>query len=264
MDLVMPPESAALCEAFVASFAPYVEAAIESRGIERPPGWGAAVAEGRSWLDDALSSLLSEPLAQQRRSPLEVFQDALRFPTNAIAATGLEPARRDDAIRRALPGDHYDLAPASSQDLGDAAWRAHLAWGVAKAKDVAGAVGSGTTTPRPSRRPIVALVGTDLMDRSRIESVVHGVGLSFEVWRNPGAIAEGLESSRPVVVLVDLTHPAADEAIRGASSAGIRTFAFGPHVDDVALVRAQSLGATDAIARSRFFRRLPDLLPTQV
>ena len=33
----------------------------------------------------------------------------------------------------ALPGDVYDLAPASTRDLGDEVWALHLAWGAAKA-----------------------------------------------------------------------------------------------------------------------------------
>jgi hypothetical protein len=36
---------------------------------------------------------------------------------------------------------------------------------------------------------------------------------------------------------------------------------FGPHVDEFAMVRARSLGATAALARSRFFRDLAELLP---
>jgi hypothetical protein len=99
------------------------------------------------------------------------------------------------------------------------------------------------------------------MDRSRIEPVVRDAGLTLEVWRNPAAIDRGLAASRPVLVLVDLAHPAADDALRGAAAAGVRAYAFGPHVDDVALIRAQSLGAADALPRSRFFRRLPEIVP---
>ena len=40
--------------------------------------------------------------------------------------------------------------------------------------------------------------------------------------------------------------------------------AFGPHVDDLALVRARTLGAADALTRSAFFRNLARLLPTPV
>jgi len=263
----MNPASASLHAALVAAYEPYVRQAMVTRGLATPPAVVDAVQEGRVWLEGALHTLLALPFEAQRRSPLEVFQEALRFPTESIRETGVPPVLRDDAARRALPGDLYDLAPASSRDLGDSAWQAHLGWGVAKAKEVAGVVPAGAasppepTPPRPPRRPVVALVGADLMDRSRIEPAVLGAGLALEVWRNPAALEAGLAGPLPVVVLVDLTHPSADTAIREAAGAGIRTYAFGPHVDDIALGRARSLGATDAVARSRFFRTLPDLLP---
>jgi hypothetical protein len=57
----------------------------------------------------------------------------MRFPTRALAEAGTPPVRRDPAAVAALPGDLYDLAPASSRPLGDAAWEAHMAWGAAKA-----------------------------------------------------------------------------------------------------------------------------------
>jgi len=40
--------------------------------------------------------------------------------------------------------------------------------------------------------------------------------------------------------------------------------AFGPHVDDLALVRAGALGADRALPRSRFFKGIADLLPRRV
>ncbi len=133
---------------------------------------------------------------------------------------------------------------------------------MAKAKLVGGAVPQ-RGEPSDVRRPAVALVGTDLMDRSRIEGAVSGTGLKLELWRNPAAVDAGLDGVKPVLVLVDLNHGAADDAIRACAAAGVRCIAFGPHVDDIALVRAQSLGAADALPRSRFFKRLPELLPRQ-
>ena len=66
-----------------------------------------------------LGSLLRLPFREQRRSPLEVFQEAMRFPTAALDAAGTPPVSRDPAQETALPGDHHDLAPASSQALGE-------------------------------------------------------------------------------------------------------------------------------------------------
>jgi len=274
MEAATSQESSGIRDAFVAAYRPYTAGVLAARRIAPPPGWEEAIVAGEGWLSRELEILLDQPMHEQRRSPLEVFQEALAFPTDAIALTGRRPDVRDPAARRALPGDVYDLAPPSSQALGEDAWKAHLAWGVAKAKHVAGAVprpeapAAGTASPSAAesvpRRPVAALVGVDVMDRSRIEPAVKAAGLRLEVWRNPAAIDAGLDGPLPVVVLVDLAHPAADDALRSASSAGVRTFAFGPHVDDIALVRAKSLGAQDALARSRFFRRLPELLPRAV
>lgn len=90
---------------------------------------------------------------------------------------------------------------------------------------------------------VVAMVG-DLMDRSRIAAVL------------PEAIfitAAG-EAAEAAVVLVDLPrHGALIREIRAATPTA-RIVAFGPHVDDTAFAEALGAGATEAIARSRFFR----------
>jgi len=64
---------------------------------------------------------------------LELFQEALRFPTYALEQAGNQPVGRDEIATNALPGDRFGLAPASSRDLGEEAWMAHLSWGAAKA-----------------------------------------------------------------------------------------------------------------------------------
>ena len=45
---------------------------------------------------------------------------------------------RDEVTVNALPGDRYGLAPASSRELGDEVWEAHLRWGAAKAAALTG------------------------------------------------------------------------------------------------------------------------------
>ncbi len=117
-------------------------------------------------------------------------------------------------------------------------------WGAAKAAAVT--------------RPAVALLASNLLDRDRIERVVVARGLRLDPIR--GAAAVGGQ----VLVLVDLTDPAADETITAAAAAGVRTIGFGPHVDEFAMVRARSLGATLTMARSQFFRDLEGLLPDLV
>ncbi len=142
-----------------------------------------------------------------------------------------------ELFRQALEAAGLDDTP-----LGGDAHQAHLAWGVAKAQAFAS--------------PSVLYVGNDLMDRSKIAAAAEAAGLALRV-----AAGGDPDPAGAVRAFVDLSRPGADDAIRTLAAAGVATIAFGPHVDDVALVRARSLGADDALARSVFFRRLPELLP---
>lgn len=240
------PVSETLHAALVAAYGPYLREILHRRNIE-VPGVASALEEGRAWLDDALGTLFSLPLHRQSRGPLELFQDAVRFPTAALQEAGLAAVPRDEAARAALPGDLYDLAPTSSQALGEDAWGAHLAWGAAKAAGL---------------RPTVGLLSADLMDRSKIEPVVGAAGFRLIVWRSGSDLQP--DSSWPALALIDLSRNDADDAIRFLAAEGVRVIGFGPHVDDMAMVRARTLGAADAMPRSVFFRTLESLLPAPV
>lgn len=257
----MGPEAQKLRDALVASFPGFVRERIGAAGL---PAVDEAVAEATRFLDVALTDLLSRPLIDQMRSPLELVREALCIPTRALTDLGAEPVARDGQEQTLLPEDRYALAPATARDMSEEAWQAHMAWGVAKARDVAGMIPAAAAPERPSDRPVVALVSTDIMDRSKLSSLAEAAGYEMAVARNPAAFADLLGGRRPSVVFVDLTHASADEAIRAFAGAGIRTIAFGPHVDDVALARARSLGAREAVPRSRFFqdpgRFLPDVV----
>lgn len=262
----MPPDSyGERCEqvarAFSAAFVPYVEARLAARGLDPEP-IRDAIDAGRKQAADALAAWARRSPRNQRASPLELVREALLLPTAALAARGAEPVARDVEQVAALPGDHFDLAPATSRDLGDEAWQAHVAWGIARAGEVAGMV------PRPPSEEasgaFAALVATDLMDRTRIAETGSAAGCEVVVWRNPGAIEAGLGQRTPVVAFVDLTHAAANDAIRRLVAGGVRTIAYGPHVDDLAMAAAGALGAAEVLPRSRFFKRLPGLFPTLV
>ncbi len=232
-----------LADALTAAFRPHVARRLADRGIDAPEGFDGVLASGEAWLQTALDELLALPFERQRRGPLEVFQESMRFPTHALVAAGVAPVRRDPAAEAALPGDLFDMAPASSRQIGDDVWRAHLAWGVDKA--------------RAMSRPIVGVLSDDLLDTTRIEAVVSQAGYRAEVWRRVPEV----DARRPVVAFVDLSHREADDVIRAAASIGIRVIGYGPHVDDLSMVRARSLGASDAVARSRFFSSIPEWLP---
>lgn len=225
----MTPES----ERLIAEFTSGYEAFLHSIDPSLSAG---AVAEATARLRSELGSLLELPANEQRRSPLEVVR--------MVTAEVVEVA---------------EPRPAGSDELGEAARAAHIAWGIAKAEAVAGVVpGAGET----DRRARVVLVSGDLMDRTRIADVLDGAGLAMVPARNPAAVADVLSAGRrPVAAFVDLTHGAADSAIRDLAAAGVRVVAYGPHVDDLAMVRAKALGASEAVPRSRFFRDPAAYLP---
>jgi hypothetical protein len=258
----MSPEAARLRQALVEAFPGYMHRMIEERGLPEDPSVESAVAEGRDWLAEALDVLLGRPAVKQDRSPMQLFREALRIPTTALDQLGVAPVDRDPVDVALFPEDRYGFAPAGSQDLGEEPWRAHVEWGIAKAETVAGMV--PTVSSEPPGRPVSALVGMDLMDRSKIEAAAHLAGYNLTVLRNPAAVVAAIVERPPAVAFVDLTHRSADEAIRRLGDAGVRTIAFGPHVDDIALIRARSLGANDAVPRSRFFRDLSRWFPTPV
>ncbi len=122
-----------LHDVFVDAYRPYLEGRLAERGWERPAGWDEALEEGQRWLEGQLDELLALPPVRQGRGPLELFQEACAFPTGALVEAGFLPVARDPVAAGALPGDLFDLAPASSRLLGESAWMAHLEWGAAKA-----------------------------------------------------------------------------------------------------------------------------------
>ena len=235
----------ALHSAFVGAFGPYLKGILEERGLPALSDEVSALA-GR-WLDEHLADLLDLPYREQRRSPLEVVQEALSGPTAALSELGVKAPLRDPVSVAAMPGDTYGLAPASSAVLGEAAFEAHLAWGMAKAKALAPlvtGVGRG-----------VAVVSGDLMDISRFEDAANSAGMNVLVW------GKSEDPVRPVVAFVDITNPEAGEAIRVLAGEQVRVIAYGPHVDEDAMARAVALGASTVLPRSRLFRAIGDHLP---
>lgn len=259
----MTPEAERLHTALIAAYPEWVRSRLDQHGIVAPATMPSAIETGRRALARRLEVLLSREPSLQTETPLELFRAALSAPTEALALAGVAPVARDAAQRAALPDDAYDLAPGSSEELGEDVWAAHLAWGVAKAEAVAGMVPARPTPTGGGERPQAVLVSTDLMDRSKLQSVAEDAGFELVVARNPAAVADAVER-RPLIAFVDVTHPAADDAIRSLSSVTRRTIAFGPHIDDVALIRAKTLGAADAVPRSRFFSKLRAWFPTVV
>lgn len=249
--------------AFVEGYEGFVRRKVASLG-GGAAGLDDAIVAGRRQLESDFEEWRHLPATAQRASPLELFRNALRLPTEALLDAGHPTAVRDEGSTRSLPGDVFDLAPMSSKEIGERAWLAHVAWGLTRAEEVAGMVPASAAVAPSGAPPVAALVGTDLMDRSKLAAAAEQAGFELVVWRNPGAIARALAAAPPAVAFVDLTHPGANEAIERLVDAGVRTVAFGPHVDDIAMAGAGALGASEVLPRSRFFKRLPSLFPTVV
>lgn len=243
-----------LLNEFTAVYRPTMEERLAAGRFQLTNDVDEAISAGEDWLHEELEELLARPYREQTRSPLELFQDAARFPTGVLTATGTSPVERDHAAETALAGDRYGLAPASSHELTPDAWRAHLAWGAEKAQAMTVLV----------RRPLAGVYSRNLMDRSKIEVALKAEGFDPFLLRNAELVERAMSGKKPTVAFVDLEGPETDEVVRLLSSAGVRVIVYGPHVDDIGLQRAKSLGASDALPRSRFFGRIADYLPTIV
>lgn len=97
---------------------------------------------------------------------------------------------------------------------------------------------------------VVAYV-PDLMDRSKVAAAAPGATFVRAPADLPGAAA-GAD-----VVVVDLARPGVLDVL---ASIGARTVGFGAHVDDDLLGAAQLAGCDEVLPRSRFFRRLQELV----
>lgn len=257
------PSYSAACDAVVEAFLVAFPQHVRSRVAEIAPGIDIAGAmdQGLAWLTAELTQWAALPVADQRQGPLHIMQTAFAIPTQALEAAAVAPVERDVGAQQALPGDLYGLAPVSSRDLGEEAWRAHVAWGVAKAKVVVNAVPvpKGESTEAMA----VAAVTMNQADRASIHLVATGRGIPTRHWRNPGAIAAGLEKEIPRWAVVDLDHAAAETAVRALAAAGAKVAVYGPDPDDIAMARWMAIGAATVVPRGRLVAVLQSWLPLQ-
>lgn len=257
-----PAEYSEACAGVVAAFvAAYPDYLRDRLALLDAPDIAEGARQGKEWLEGELRQWSRQPADAQRKGPLQIFQTAFAFPTAALEAAGVEPIRRDAGDAAALPGDTYGLAPASSRDIGEAAWRAHVAWGVAKAKQVAKVVPQDAA---PHRSAAVAIVTVDAADRAAVGLTATERGLPVRHWRNPGAIAAGLEKEIPRWAIVDGAHSAADEAVRALADAGSKVAVYAEgEPDDIATARWMALGASTLLPRQKLVAVLESWLPYQ-
>lgn len=221
----------------------HLEARVVALGLA-PDSVEGSILDATGRAVEGLTALLACPFDRQPEAPLEVVRRATSIVGEELDRMGVEPPGRDAEQERVAPDDLYGLAPASPAELGDRVLGASLAWGLEKTRHIA--------------RPLALVVTTNLMDGSRFEEGIGGSGYRVEVRRDATA------STRPVVAFVDLEHRDADETVRSLAGAGVRVIAYGPHVDDHALVRAKTLGAAGAEPRSRVLRDPSAFLPPLV
>lgn len=182
---------------------------------------------------DALATLVEAPFDRQADTPLETLRRELAVLDEALAERGVIPLPDD-------PGGSFGLAPVSAADLGAQVLEASLGWGLAKTEALS--------------RPLALVVTANLMDSSRLEGAVTRAGYRLESRRDPHP------STTPLVAFVDLETDGADAIIRELAGRRVRVIAYGPHVDDLAMVRAMALGAERAEPRSRLFRNPSEFL----
>lgn len=109
-----------------------------------------------------------------------------------------------------------------------------------------------------ARPPVVVVLSTDLMDRSRF-AVLDGRA-EVRVLRAASGVGDAVTGAEPpTLTCVDLARPDALDAIAACAAAGARVVAYGSHVERERLDAAHAAGA-EVLARSAFFTRLPTLL----
>lgn len=253
-------DTSRLISAIVAAFPGYIRDRLDRIGVAAGSTVEEAVAAAGLGLRRRLSDLLAQPSAEQTDSPLELVRAATRSVTDELVEMGLRPPTRDAWLSDQYPEDVFDLYPASSQDLGEEAWRLHLEWGKTKARTVAGVVPAGSASPSV---PTVGLFGVPTEEREEIVAAVAACGYQSVVWRNPAAL-EQVATLRPVLVLVDVRHAHAHDAVRISAQEGARVVASGPDVNDLNAPGLMALGAEEVVDSAQLVARIGGLLPRLV
>jgi hypothetical protein len=78
-------------------------------------------------------ALVAADIDEQWTTPLSLLRAAVRYPTRVLEDAGVPPVERDPIQERLLPGDIYDLSPASFADVDPALAEPGMVWGAAKA-----------------------------------------------------------------------------------------------------------------------------------
>jgi hypothetical protein len=140
-DEVLARHAADLADDIERVLAPWVVRCVERVADAWRPGSSGALAgeaadAGRRAAREVgprVRALLATDVDQQPTGPLAIVREAVRYPTEVLAAAGVPPVARDEFAERAFPEDVYDLSPASFADLDPSLSEAGIVWGAAKA-----------------------------------------------------------------------------------------------------------------------------------
>lgn len=228
-------------ETFVAAYPRYVAEVLTKRGVEMTATIADGIVVGTGVLDGLLASFEAKRPGLATHSPLELFRESLRPVDRALDAGGIEPPPIDANQRSVLPWDRYALSPGSAQQLGSAAYEAHLRWGVAKAE-------------AHVRQPTAGLRCRD-EDAPRLLEQLDVLG--YRVL--------GLPASEDVsIAVMDVDGGEVEGIISALSGAGAQVVVFGDDPDDLQQLRFKALGAAAVLQRQAVLDDLAEHIPVIV
>ncbi len=203
--------------------------------------------EVRDTVLPAVEQLLSTDIDHQWTSPLEIVRSLVGPITEALRESGAPLAVRNQSSVELRPDDLYNIAPATFAEIDPSLRDLGLAWGAAKAHVHL----KRHRPPSSDRVPVVVVCAPDLGDRSRFDpyQVKHV--------RNFQQLTDFANATEPDLVLVDLDRVPDPIAFRIENA---HVVGFGSHVETERNDAALDAGYDAVMARSIFFRRLPELL----
>ena len=138
----MEPHATALADAIEVALPRWVERAVTRILVawQGGPPEGAVAEAARdagrraaAEVGAEVRALLGADIDEQWTTPLSLLRNAVRYPTAVLEDAGVPPVERDPIQVRLLPGDIYDLSPASFADVDPSLAEPGMLWGAAKA-----------------------------------------------------------------------------------------------------------------------------------
>lgn len=128
-------QGTALADAVTAAIPAWVRRSVV-RIAGSPLDEAAAIAgrEAAAAVGPELRALLAADVDEQRRNPLSVVRDAVRFPTAVLAAAGVPPPQRSRFDAEHFPEDPYGLVPMTWRDVDESLHEPGILWGALKAR----------------------------------------------------------------------------------------------------------------------------------